>query len=84
MLNKLYFFLFIGSLGFAQVGIYGDVYIAADQVLAIHTPATHFVEDIIRTDSNVPGHVTFMPNLFCQSISYLIFLNTKIFIICST
>jgi len=62
MLNKLYLLLFIGPFCFAQVGIYGDVYIAADQILAIHTPATHFVEGIVRTDSNLPGHVSFMPN----------------------
>lgn len=60
MLKKLYVILCFSGLNFAQVGIHGDVYIAANNALAVHTPATHFIDGIIHTDTNTPGSLRFL------------------------
>ncbi|MDB2456440.1 hypothetical protein N9W60_01025 [Flavobacteriaceae bacterium] len=44
----------------AQVGIYGDIYISNNEFLAIHTPATHFIDGIVLTDPFQPGALKFM------------------------
>ncbi|MDB4674069.1 hypothetical protein [Candidatus Arcticimaribacter forsetii] len=52
--------LLISPFCFAQVGIYGDVYISNNELLAIHTPATHFIDGIVLTDPFQPGALKFM------------------------
>ncbi|MCH1538708.1 MAG: hypothetical protein L7S43_01860 [Flavobacteriaceae bacterium] len=52
-------FLFISPFCFAQVGIYGDIYISNNLFLPIHTPATHFIDGIVITDPFQPGALKF-------------------------
>ena len=52
--------LLISPFCFAQVGIYGDVYISNNELLAIHTPTTHFIDGIVLSDPFQPGALKFM------------------------
>lgn len=49
--------LIISPFCFAQVGIYGDVYISNNELLAIHTPTTHFIDGIVLSDPLQPDVV---------------------------
>ena len=51
-------FIFIGYSNFAQIGLPGDVYIASNEVIAVHSPETHFFEGIIHSDA--PGQLSFL------------------------
>ena len=53
-------FIFIGYSSFAQIGLHGDVYIASNEVIAIHSPETHFFEGIIHSDADAPGQLSFL------------------------
>ena len=52
--------LIISPFCFAQVGIYGDVYISNNELLAIHTPTTHFIDGIVLSDPLQPGALKFI------------------------
>ena len=57
---KIKLLLLISPFCFAQEGIYGDVYISNNEFLAIHTPATHFIDGIVLSDPFQPGALKFM------------------------
>lgn len=61
-MNKFYLLLLFGKLGFAQLSVFGDVYITDNQTLSIHVPATHFHEGVIHTDADQSGSVLFLPD----------------------
>ena len=63
LMQKFYLLLLLlfGCVGFAQLSVFGDVYITGNQALSIHVPATHFHEGVIHTDADQTGTVLFLP-----------------------